>query len=82
VKEGEEIEAALWRAVLEETGLARLELVTRVGVYYYIHPETGNRHERHVFWLRAPEDTRDGWEWLETGGGEIPDHEGYVFQLG
>lgn len=81
IEEGESIEAALWREVEEESGLTGLELVRKIGTFDYVHPYTGNLHVRHVFHLRAPEDTPDEWEWIETSGGAVPDDEGFVFQF-
>ena len=80
VKQGESIEAALAREVAEETGLGDFLAVEKLATYSYRGPD-GQTLERHVFHLAAPEGLPDEWEWLETGGGEKPDHEGYVFQF-
>src|SRR5262245_46930463 len=79
VNDGEPVEAALAREVFEETGLSGLEVVRKLGVFHYRHPVTGRLHVRNVFHLRAAPDTPDSWEWTETGGGEVPEDEGYVF---
>jgi 8-oxo-dGTP pyrophosphatase MutT (NUDIX family) len=79
--DGEEIEAALFREVEEETGLTGLLLKGKLAQYDYRHPVTGNIHERHVFHMLAPHDTPDSWTWVETSGGEVPEEEGYVFEF-
>jgi ADP-ribose pyrophosphatase YjhB (NUDIX family) len=81
VKQDEGIEAALMREITEETGLTGLTIIRKLGTYTLHHPISNNLHERHVFHLAAPDDAPDAWQWTETCGGEIPDHEGYVFQL-
>jgi 8-oxo-dGTP pyrophosphatase MutT (NUDIX family) len=81
VEAGEEIADALRREVLEETGLSDLPVVRKIATYEWVHPISGNTHERHVFHLTAPSDTADTWEWLETSGTEGPNVEGYVFQF-
>jgi 8-oxo-dGTP pyrophosphatase MutT (NUDIX family) len=80
VKPGESIEAALVSEVSEETGLEGLVVVGRLGVYDYAAPG-GPTVERHVYHVQAPKAVQGWWEWLETGGGEMPDEEGYVFQF-
>ncbi len=79
VEDGESIESALLREVEEETGLSDLSIVRKLGVYDWINPENGRLHMRHLFHLAAPPDASDSWQWIETSGGEVPDHEGYVF---
>ncbi|HYP40897.1 MAG TPA: NUDIX domain-containing protein [Chloroflexia bacterium] len=81
VKEGEEIEAALLREVTEETGLATWRVVCKLGVYDYWNESTEQWNERHVFHLAAADDAPDHWQWVETGGGEVAELEGYVFQF-
>lgn len=80
-KDGEAIEDTLFREVEEETGLTGLQLVRKLAVYDFRHPETHNIHERHVFHLIAPSGTPDTWSWIETSGGEVPEDEGYVFDF-
>ena len=79
--DGEEIEATLFREIEEETGLTGLQLERKLIQHDYIHPVTGNIHERHFFHLTAPTETSDAWTWIETSGGEVPDEHGYVFQF-
>ena len=55
VDEGETIEQGLLREIEEESGLRGCEIVTRLAVYEWEHPDTHNTHERHVYHLRAPE---------------------------
>jgi 8-oxo-dGTP pyrophosphatase MutT (NUDIX family) len=79
VEDREPIADALAREVFEETGLGNLHVAQMLAHYEWIHPLTGNVHERHVFHLEAPPDAPDEWTWLETSGGEVPDDEGHVF---
>ncbi len=79
VEDGEEVEAGLRREVTEETGLQSFNVVRELATYRWIHPITGNLHERHVFILTVPADIPDTWEWIETDGGQKSELEGYVF---
>lgn len=79
VDEGENTEDAVLREAIEETGLKALRVVRKLGVFDYANTFTGQTNERHVFHLLAPSDTVETWEWLETGGGAVPDHEGHLF---
>jgi 8-oxo-dGTP pyrophosphatase MutT (NUDIX family) len=79
VDEGEAIEDALHREIVEETGLQGCRVVAKLTTYDWEHPISHNTHERHVFHLEAPEDTIDNWMWVETSGGEVSEAEGYVF---
>ncbi len=81
IEDGESVEAALVREIEEKSGLTGLELIRKVGTFYYTHPDTGNLHVRNVFLLKAPADTPDAWEWIETSSGEVLESEGYVFQF-
>ena len=79
VDEGESIEDALHREIEEETGLQGCIIASKLAVYDWQHPISGNTHERHVYHLAAPEGTSDTWAWIETDGGQKPEHEGYLF---
>ena len=79
VDEGEAIENALHREIAEETGLQGCRVVAKLTTYDWVHPVSHNTHERHVFHLKAPEDTVDNWTWVETSGGEVSEDDGYVF---
>jgi 8-oxo-dGTP diphosphatase len=79
VEQGESIENALAREVREETGRSDFRPVCMLAHYEWIHPRTGNIHERHVFHLEAPPDMPDEWNWTETSGGDVSDEDGYVF---
>ena len=79
VEHGEAIESALQREIVEETGLQGCRLAAKLTTYEWEHPVTHNTHERHVFHLHAPADTRDTWTWVETSGREVSEDEGYVF---
>lgn len=75
----ESIEAALLREVGEETGLTGCRITRKIAVYDWVHPDTHNTHERHVFHMLAEEPTPETWTWIETSGGAVPESEGYVF---
>ena len=79
VDQDEPVEEALHREIEEETGLRGCEIIAKLTVYEWEHPVSHNMHERHVYHLAAPEGTSDQWAWIETSGGLVPEHEGYVF---
>ena len=79
VEQGESVEDALAREVSEETGRDDFRPVRMLARSNWTHPDTHNIHERHVFHLEAPPDVPDAWTWIETGGGSVPDEQGYVF---
>ena len=79
VDQDEPVEEALHREIEEETGLRGCEIIAKLAVYEWEHPVSHNTHERHVYHLAAPEGTSDQWAWIETSGGLVPEHEGYVF---
>jgi ADP-ribose pyrophosphatase YjhB (NUDIX family) len=83
VKQGEPLETALIREIEEGTGLSRerVALVRKLGTYEYVRQDIAERQERHVYHLVAEGELPDHWEWLETGGGEMPDAEGHLFQF-
>lgn len=67
VEEGEAVEAALWREVLEESGLkaGQLQLMQKLAEY------TGEKFRtiRHVFHLAALDNLPDAWTHRVTGVG-------------
>jgi 8-oxo-dGTP pyrophosphatase MutT (NUDIX family) len=79
VDDGESIEAALLREVEEETGLTCCTIARKIAVYDWVHPDTHNVHERHVFHLLVDGGLPETWNWIETSGGVVPESEGYVF---
>ncbi len=79
VEEGERIEDALHREIMEETGLGSCAVLAKLAVHDWENPDTHNIHERHIYHLAAPEGTHDNWTWIETDGGKVLEHEGYVF---
>jgi len=81
VDPGEAPEDAVMREVEEETGLADCRMLGKLAVYDWFNLYSGEMNERHVFHLAAPDSTADSWTWIETGGGRVPEHEGYVFQF-
>jgi len=74
-------DVAVIREVEEETGIAGCRLLSKLGVYDWFNPYTGQVNERHVFHLAAPAGTMDSWTWVETDGGTVLELEGYVFLL-
>lgn len=67
VEDGEPVEAALWREVLEEAGLkaAQLRLVRKLAE----QPDATFRNTRHVYHLAALDDLPDAWTHLVRGAG-------------
>src|SRR5687768_12307239 len=80
VEPDEDLVTALMREVEEETGVGSFKLARLLGAYDWQHPDTLRIHHRHVYHLVARDGVPDGWEWVETSGGAVPDEEGYVFQ--
>jgi ADP-ribose pyrophosphatase YjhB (NUDIX family) len=72
VEEGESTEAALWREILEESGLSNLNLIRKLAV----HESAEWNTVRHVFHLTVPGDVPDSWSHTVRGKGE---DEGMIF---
>ena len=66
VEPDEATEAALFREIREESGLANLKLVRELAE----HEETEWGQIRHVFYLIAPNGTPDRWTHIVNGKGE------------
>ncbi|MGW2088711.1 NUDIX hydrolase [Streptomyces sp. NPDC001880] len=66
----EELEQAVLREVVEETGLSSATLIRRVAVEDKPHPDTGQPRRTTFFFLRAPADTPDEWEHQVRGDGD------------
>ncbi len=66
VEPGEAIEAALFREIWEESGLADVQLIRKLAE----HEEAGWDNIRHVFHVTAPADTLDEWTHVVHGKGE------------
>ena len=81
IEQDEEPEVAVLREGFEETGLSTLQVVRKLGVFDYCNPDTSMLNERHVFHLRLMGTLPEAWEWLETGGGSVPDSEGHLFSF-
>jgi 8-oxo-dGTP pyrophosphatase MutT (NUDIX family) len=81
VDEGEEVLAALFREVEEETGLAAQSFGPPIylGAFNHWNDEWDQPNARHVFVLPALGEFSDTWEWTETSGGK--GKESYVFQF-
>jgi len=65
----ETIEEALHREVLEESGLAGLKIIRKLGVSDWFWNQEQFWVKRHVFLLEAPCDTPDTWIHAVTGNG-------------
>jgi 8-oxo-dGTP diphosphatase len=70
VEEGEELLAALWREIKEESGLSRLDLVGQIAKSPFCNPHTGEWQERNIFHLRASDESTDTWLHIVKGQGE------------
>src|SRR5207244_4478792 len=68
VEPGEELCAALWREIAEESGLTNLALIGSVATHLRKWP--GGRELRHFFHLEAPSGLPDGWSHTVTAGEE------------
>jgi 8-oxo-dGTP pyrophosphatase MutT (NUDIX family) len=66
VEPGEDLEVALHREILEETGLRGAVLVRKLAA----HVEPSWDQTRHVYQLQAPSDTPERWDHEVTGNGE------------
>ncbi len=70
-------EQAVYREVLEETGLAQIQLVRKLGVQHCYKPYIQADVERHDFLFRIPTAAPDTWEYQVKGKGADA---GEVFQ--
>ena len=70
------------REVEEETGLTGCRITRMIAVYDWVHPDTHNTHERHIFHMLAEENTPETWTWIETSGGAVPESEDMCFCSG
>jgi len=67
--EGESPEQALFREVMEETGLTDLSLVRKLGVQHYYKQYVHSDMERHDFLLYPLTPLPDSWEFRVGGDG-------------
>lgn len=74
---GEDPLAAIFREVLEESGLQNLELARKLGVHSYAKASPMAYITRHDFLLWAPPETPNRWEHTVTGQG---DDSGSIFR--
>ena len=70
---GETPQEALYREILEESGLDGLQLVRKIGIHRYYKAYIEAHVERHDFLLYAPATTPDSWVYRVTGSGEDAD---------
>ena len=70
VKSGEELEDAVLREVVEETGLLTATVVRQIAVEGKPHPDTGQPRRTTFFFLQASAETRDAWNHHVKGDGE------------
>lgn len=74
VENGEEIEAALYREIAEETGLEELPVVRKLGVSEVPSIVNGDGLlVRHCYLLAAPRDVEGEWIHVVRGSGEDRD---------
>ncbi|WP_407697402.1 NUDIX domain-containing protein [Streptomyces kebangsaanensis] len=64
VTSGEGLEEAVLREVAEETGLLTATVVRQIAVEDTPRPDTGEPRRTSFFYLQAPADTSNAWEWL------------------
>ena len=62
-------EQALYREILEESGLEQLQLLRKIGIHHYYKPYLKANVERHDFLLRVAPTTADKWNYLVSGSG-------------
>lgn len=65
----EAVEEALFREILEETGLTNLTLIRKLGVQHYYKKFIDSEVERHDFLLTTTEELPDKWEFIGSGSG-------------
>ncbi|PLT31420.1 NUDIX hydrolase [Peribacillus deserti] len=70
VEENEVLEAALFREIEEESGLNDVKLLQKLDHYVFTNPENNEDHDRHVFVLKAADDTKTSWDHVITGSGQ------------
>ncbi len=70
VEDGESPEAAVLRELYEESGLADVEIVRRLGRYRYDRaPDHEEIHDRHIYHLKLVGQAPSTWLHYETNGG-------------
>lgn len=70
VDPGESIEAALYREVVEESGLTNLKIVRRLGTVDRCDLRSKRVNRRHYYLLEAPPSLPDRWEHIVFGAGK------------
>src|SRR5262245_16103520 len=70
IDEGDSPEAGVVRELAEESGLTGLAIGGMIDRYVWTHPQTGNRHHRHVFRFDAPQDLPEQWNHVAIGSAE------------
>ena len=70
VDPNEELEEALSRELLEESGVANLSVLRKLGVVQYFKQNSKRFIERHDFLLLADENVEDSWRFEVEGHGE------------
>ncbi|MEX3922373.1 NUDIX domain-containing protein, partial [Paraburkholderia sp. BR10872] len=69
IDSGETEEEALFREILEESGLADLEMVKKLGTPKYYKEIIDSNVERHDFLMVSREILPEDWEYIGTGKG-------------
>ncbi|XVQ07507.1 NUDIX hydrolase [Spirillospora sp. CA-255316] len=70
VRPGEELEHAVLREVVEETGLLTVSVVRQIIVEDKPHPDTHQPRNTTYFHLQAPATTADAWHHTVRGDGD------------
>lgn len=70
VRPGEQLEQAVLREVVEETGLLTASLVRQITVEDNLHPDTHQPRRTTYFHLQAPATTADAWHHTVRGDGD------------
>ena len=70
IQRKESIEAGVLREIREESGLAAVQIIRKLGVHVYYKGTSGTLFERHGYLLAVLVDTPDEWDHVVTGKGE------------
>jgi ADP-ribose pyrophosphatase YjhB (NUDIX family) len=69
VEEGETIEDAILREIIEESGLTSVRLVRKLGVHRFYWPDLNDEEERHFFLFESMTETPETWEYVVHSDG-------------
>lgn len=68
IDDGESPEQALLREIAEESGLAELDVVRKIGVFDHYAAHSGQYHRRNVFELSPKDEIPEQWDHVVTSG--------------